>query len=54
MNEKVFVQMGRNHLNTQITLYLEAETGGIVSERKTVSCSKEGKIEELELKVSEV
>lgn len=51
VHEKVFVQMGKAHLNTLVTLYLEKETGGIVSEQKTVECSQEREIKEVELMV---
>lgn len=51
VNEKVFVQMGQAHLNTLVTLYLEDETGGIVSEKKTVECTQEREIKEKELMV---
>lgn len=51
VNEKVFVQMGAAHLNTEVTLYLEDESGTVVSEQKTVLCTEESGIKEKELMV---
>ncbi|XP_029307472.1 complement C4-B [Cottoperca gobio] len=54
VNEKVFVQMGKSHLNKIVTLYLEYESSGIVvSDKKTVLCREEGKISTVELKIDE-
>ncbi|XP_051262420.1 complement C4 [Dicentrarchus labrax] len=53
VNEKVFVQMGKSHLNEIISLYLETEVGNIiVSERKTVRCDTEDQIKTVELMVN--
>lgn len=42
VKEKVFVQMGKSHLNNVVTLYLEHETTStLLSERKTVTCTQE-------------
>lgn len=51
VNEKVFVQMGAAHLNTEVTLYLEDESGIVVSEQKTVLCTEESGTKEKELMV---
>lgn len=52
VNEKVFVQMGKPHLNNPVTLYLEYESDSIVmSEKKTVTCAVEGEIKTVELMV---
>lgn len=51
VNEKVFVQMGQKHLNTLVTVYLEDETAGLVSEEETVQCTQEMEIKEMELMV---
>lgn len=51
VSEKVLVQMGKQHLNTWVTLYLEDEYGGIVSEQRTVRCHHEKEIKEAELMV---
>ncbi|XP_020493080.2 complement C4-B [Labrus bergylta] len=52
VKEKVFVQMGRSHLNNEVTLYLEHETSNtVLSERKTATCTVEGKIETVELMI---
>ncbi len=51
VEEKVFVQMGPSHLNQPVTLYLEHETQGIVSAKKTVECANEGEIKTVELMV---
>lgn len=52
VNEKVFVQMGPGHLNKPVKLYLKDEISStVVSEMKTVTCTKEDKIEIAELKV---
>ncbi|XP_034466750.1 complement C4-B isoform X1 [Hippoglossus hippoglossus] len=40
VKEKVFVQMGEPYLDRPVTLYLEAESSGIIlSEKKTVVCT---------------
>uniref|UniRef100_A0A3Q1EN80 Complement C4B (Chido/Rodgers blood group) n=1 Tax=Acanthochromis polyacanthus TaxID=80966 RepID=A0A3Q1EN80_9TELE len=53
VNEKVFVQMGRPHLNNLVTLHLEHEsTSTVVSERKTVLCTDEGEIKTVELMIN--
>ncbi|XP_038567629.1 complement C4-B-like [Micropterus salmoides] len=52
VNEKVFVQMGRSHLNNPVTLYLEHETTNTrVSVQKTVLCTVEGEIKTVELMI---
>ncbi|KAM7420598.1 hypothetical protein PAMA_015024 [Pampus argenteus] len=52
VNEKVFVQMGKVHLNNVITLYLEHEnTGTVVSVKKETSCTKEDEIKTAELMI---
>lgn len=51
VSERVLVQMGKNHLNTWVTLYLEDEYGGIVSQERTVKCNHEKEIKETELMV---
>ncbi len=48
VKEKVFVQIGHSH---PVTLYLEHETDGIVSEQKTVVRATEGEIKTVELMV---
>uniref|UniRef100_A0A672ZPR3 Complement 4B (Chido blood group) n=1 Tax=Sphaeramia orbicularis TaxID=375764 RepID=A0A672ZPR3_9TELE len=49
VKEKVFVQMGKSHLNNVVTLYLEHETTSVLlSERKTVTCTAEEKGETVE------
>ncbi|XP_006801498.1 complement C4-like [Neolamprologus brichardi] len=53
VNEKVFVQMGPGHLNEPVNLYLKDEISStVVSEMKTVRCTKEDKIEIAELKLN--
>uniref|UniRef100_A0A3P9C6H6 Complement C4B (Chido/Rodgers blood group) n=1 Tax=Maylandia zebra TaxID=106582 RepID=A0A3P9C6H6_9CICH len=53
VNEKVFVQMGPGHLNKPVKLYLKDEISStVVSEMKTVTCTKEDKIEIAELKLN--
>ncbi|KAI4810748.1 hypothetical protein KUCAC02_013679 [Chaenocephalus aceratus] len=52
VNEKVFVQMGKSHFNIPVTLYLEYETGGILSDRITTTCTEDNKIQTVELKLS--
>lgn len=54
VSEKVLVQMGKQHLNTWVTLYLEDEYRGIVSEQRTVRCHHEKEIKEAELMIDEV
>lgn len=52
VNEKVFVQMGPGYLNKGVTLYLKDEISNtVVSGMKTVTCTKEDKIEIAELTV---
>lgn len=52
VNEKVFVQLGRRHLNNPVTLYLEHETcNTIVSEKKTIRCTHESETKTVELMV---
>lgn len=52
VNEKVFVQMGKSHLNYPVTLYLEREIGNIVvSAKKTVVCAGERETKTVELMV---
>lgn len=51
VNEKVFVQMGKSHFNIPVTLYLEYETGGILSDKITTTCTEVNKIQTVELKV---
>lgn len=43
--------MGQKHLNTLVTVYLEDETAGLVSEEETVQCAQEGEIKEMQLMV---
>ncbi|XP_035528727.1 LOW QUALITY PROTEIN: complement C4-B [Morone saxatilis] len=50
VNEKVFVQMGKSHLNQTVSLHLEHKTG-IVSAKKTVVCATEGEIKTVELMI---
>lgn len=52
VNEKVFVQMGKSHLNNPVTLYLRHEISQtVVSARKTTQCAVEGEIKIVELMV---
>ncbi|XP_041797665.1 complement C4-B [Chelmon rostratus] len=52
VNEKVFVQMGKSHLNYPVTLYLEREIGNIVvSAKKTVVCAGERETKTVELMI---
>uniref|UniRef100_A0A3B3ZX95 Uncharacterized protein n=1 Tax=Periophthalmus magnuspinnatus TaxID=409849 RepID=A0A3B3ZX95_9GOBI len=52
VKEKVFVQLGKNHLNKNLRIYLEHESLGIVlSDTVTVTCTKEEKGELTELMV---
>ncbi|XP_042345143.1 complement C4-B [Plectropomus leopardus] len=52
VKEKVFVQMGKNHLNNPVTLYLKHEsTGTIVSEKKTTQCTAAGSVKTVELMI---
>ncbi|XP_071324887.1 complement C4-B [Trachinotus anak] len=54
VNEKVFVQMRQPHLNNPVTLYLEAESNGVImSERKTVQCTDEQDIKTVELMIDQ-
>ncbi|XP_033983582.1 complement C4-B [Trematomus bernacchii] len=53
VNEKVFVQMGKSHFNIPVTLYLEFETGGLLSEKITTTCTEEHKIQTVELKIKD-
>ncbi|XP_051262421.1 complement C4-like [Dicentrarchus labrax] len=50
VNEKVFVQMGKSHLNKTVSLHLEHKTD-IVSAKKTVVCATEGEIKTVELMI---
>ncbi|KAK5892501.1 hypothetical protein CesoFtcFv8_012872 [Champsocephalus esox] len=52
VNEKVFVQMGKSHFNIPVTLYLEYETGGLLSDKITTTCTENNKIQTVELKLS--
>uniref|UniRef100_A0A3B5BHG4 Complement C4-like n=1 Tax=Stegastes partitus TaxID=144197 RepID=A0A3B5BHG4_9TELE len=53
VNEKVFVQMGRPHLNNLVSLHLEHETTGtVLSEKKTVLCADEGDTKTVELMIN--
>uniref|UniRef100_A0A3Q3MGX7 Complement C4B (Chido/Rodgers blood group) n=1 Tax=Mastacembelus armatus TaxID=205130 RepID=A0A3Q3MGX7_9TELE len=53
VKEKVLVQMGKHHLNTVVTLYLEHETTNtLVSEKKGVECKNESDIKLVELKIN--
>uniref|UniRef100_A0A3B3ZXH9 Uncharacterized protein n=1 Tax=Periophthalmus magnuspinnatus TaxID=409849 RepID=A0A3B3ZXH9_9GOBI len=53
VKEKVFVQLGKNHLNKNLRIYLEHESLGIVlSDTVTVTCTKEEKGELTELMLS--
>ncbi|XP_030606146.1 complement C4-like [Archocentrus centrarchus] len=53
VNERVFVQMGGDHLKNPVTLYLEHETSNTaLSEKKTVTCTKEEKTKTVELKLN--
>lgn len=52
VNEKVFVQMGKSHLNNPVTLYLEREVGNVLmSAKETATCAVEGETKTVELKV---
>lgn len=52
VNEKVFIQLGKNHLNNRVTLYLEHESSSnVVSERKTTQCTDESEAKTVELMV---
>ncbi|XP_031154830.1 complement C4-B [Sander lucioperca] len=52
VNEKVFVQMGKSHLNNPVTLYLRHEISQtVVSARKTTQCAVEGEIKIVELMI---
>ncbi|XP_032374181.1 complement C4-B [Etheostoma spectabile] len=52
VNEKVFVQMGKSHLNNPVTIYLRHEISSTdVSEKKTVQCTAEGEIKTVELMI---
>ena len=52
VNEKVFVQMGKTHLNNPVTLYLWHEISQtVVSVKKTTQCTVEGEIKTVELMV---
>ncbi|KAF3691807.1 Complement C4 Complement C4 beta chain [Channa argus] len=53
VKEKVFVQLGKRHLNNLVTLYLEHESNGvIVSEKKTTSCNDEKDTKTVELMIN--
>ncbi|XP_061572619.1 complement C4-B [Cololabis saira] len=53
VREKVFVQVGAQHLNKPVTLHLEHETSGILmSTRKTVTCTPENRIQTVELMIN--
>uniref|UniRef100_A0A8C9WYA0 Complement C4B (Chido/Rodgers blood group) n=1 Tax=Sander lucioperca TaxID=283035 RepID=A0A8C9WYA0_SANLU len=55
VNEKVFVQMGKSHLNNPVTLYLRHEISQtVVSARKTTQCAVEGEIKIVENLMSTV
>ncbi|XP_034084143.1 complement C4-B [Gymnodraco acuticeps] len=54
VNEKVFVQMGKSHFNIPVTLYLEYETGGMLSDPITTMCTEDNKIQTVELKLSDL
>uniref|UniRef100_A0A3B3ZY48 Uncharacterized protein n=1 Tax=Periophthalmus magnuspinnatus TaxID=409849 RepID=A0A3B3ZY48_9GOBI len=55
VKEKVFVQLGKNHLNKNLRIYLEHESLGIVlSDTVTVTCTKEEKGELTELMVGHI
>ncbi|XP_033957463.1 complement C4-B [Pseudochaenichthys georgianus] len=54
VNKKVFVQMGKSHFNIPVTLYLEYETGGLLSDRITTTCTEDNKIQIVELKLSDL
>lgn len=50
--EKVFVQLGKRHLNNGVTLYLEHQTcNTIVSDKKTVDSTSESGSTMVELMV---
>lgn len=50
--EKVYVQLGKRHLNNPVTLYLKHDIAGtVVSERKYVVCDKEMEPKNVELMV---
>lgn len=52
VREKVFVQVGGDHLNEPITLYLKEEPGNVLlSEKKIVTCTQESPIQLVELMV---
>uniref|UniRef100_A0A3B3ZWR5 Uncharacterized protein n=1 Tax=Periophthalmus magnuspinnatus TaxID=409849 RepID=A0A3B3ZWR5_9GOBI len=54
VKEKVFVQLGKNHLNKNLRIYLEHESLGIVlSDTVTVTCTKEEKGELTELMIDQ-
>ncbi|KAM3614252.1 uncharacterized protein V6R79_011677 [Siganus canaliculatus] len=50
--EKVYVQMGKSHLNVPVTVYLELEIGNVImSAKKTTVCSVEGRTTTVELMI---
>lgn len=52
VNEKVFVQMGKSHLNNPVTLYLEHEVDNVLmSAKETATCTVEGQTKTVELMV---
>nr|XP_043890779.1 complement C4-B [Solea senegalensis] len=53
VGEKVFVQMGKQHHNTPVILYLEHEsTGTVVSSKEMVSCTEKKDVVTVELKIN--
>ncbi|XP_070691097.1 complement C4-B [Pempheris klunzingeri] len=52
VNENVFVQMGKSHLNTVVTLHLEHESSfALMSEKKTVVSAVENEIKTVKLMI---
>ncbi|KAK7886647.1 hypothetical protein WMY93_026268 [Mugilogobius chulae] len=53
VKEKVFVQMGKNHLNKPFQIYLEDGTGTTVSNQVSVTCTKEEEEKLVELMIDQ-
>lgn len=52
VDKKVFIQVGKSHLHKTITVYLEHETtNSLMSEKKTVVPTEDGKVATVELMV---
>ncbi|KAK2844442.1 hypothetical protein Q5P01_011101 [Channa striata] len=52
IKEKVFVQLGKRHLDNPVTLYLEHESDGVVvSKKETTSCNDERDTKTVELMI---